>query len=179
MPDNPYIISGTIKGSNEIGSDSAEIIFTVNGVSSSKQFSNNKGQYVFDLAELSYSSGDNVTYSANDKFNNEIYNGSFTVSGQNKSLDISLSARDFCLVPPGNRNFQIHTVGGEAVTNDNPFPVMIANDSVPNQNPAITLGYDGSNNVTSVTETIEGITYVTTLTWSGSNLTNVSKKTKQ
>lgn len=41
------------------------------------------------------------------------------------------------------------------------------------------LAYDGSNNLTSITVTAGGTTYIQTLTYTGSNLTGISVWVKQ
>lgn len=41
------------------------------------------------------------------------------------------------------------------------------------------LAYDGSNNLTSITVTTGGATYIQTLTYTGSNLTGISVWVKQ
>ncbi len=58
---------------------------------------------------------------------------------------------------------------------------VIASDGVlvPVDSLAQTMGYDGSNNLTTVTVTYLGNVYVQTLTYTGSNLTGVSRFIKQ
>jgi len=41
-------------------------------------------------------------------------------------------------------------------------------------NDSLVLSYDGSNNLTTIAKTIDGVTYTKTLTYTGSNLTGVS-----
>lgn len=121
-PQIPYVVNGTVTKSNSTNASSAIISFTIDSTTRSTT-TNSQGQYVFDLAEIGYSSGDSVSYSAVDEFNNEVFNGTFTITGQNKTLNITLSSRTSAIFPPGNRSFQIFTVGGKPVSIDNPLPV--------------------------------------------------------
>ena len=59
--------------------------------------------------------------------------------------------------------------------------LVIASDGIllPIDSLAQTLGYDGSNNLTTITVTYNGITYVQTMTYVGSNVTAISQWVKQ
>ena len=89
--------------------------------------SNSTGNYLFDLANIGYSDGETITYSAIDEFKNEIFSGSFTVSGGGTSLNIALSTRTDAQPVAGNRDSQIYNIGGKAVSSDNPLPVKLIN----------------------------------------------------
>jgi len=41
-------------------------------------------------------------------------------------------------------------------------------------NGTLTLGYDASSNLTTLTKVVGGVTYTKTLTWTDGNLTNIS-----
>lgn len=51
--------------------------------------------------------------------------------------------------------------------------------SIPLDSLAQTLGYDGSNNLTTITVSYDGNTYIQTFTYVGSNLTGISAWVKQ
>ena len=126
MTSTPYLVSGTVKLANLDAASSAQITFTINSLSKTVT-SNTSGQYVIDLADIGYTTGDEATYSVNDEFNNEYYIGTFIISGENKSLDVTLSARDkdTMVLPPFNRSINIFNPGGEVVSDDNPFAVKL------------------------------------------------------
>lgn len=176
MPSTPYIISGTTY--NSFGNNVSDIFvyFTVNNLTGDG-ISDSEGKYIFDLAELGYSEGDVVTYHAEDKFKNENYDGSFSVSGSSKSLDITLSSRLSAISVSGNRDTQVYSIGGKPISTINPFPVQVS--AIPDNDGELELAYDGSGNLTTVTKTISGQTYTLTLTYDISgNLTNVSQWVK-
>lgn len=53
-------------------------------------------------------------------------------------------------------------------------PIDVVPTHVTKLNPSVVLTYDGFGNPTKVEKTIDGTTYTKTLTWTGSNLTDVS-----
>ena len=57
---------------------------------------------------------------------------------------------------------------GNRHTIDYPLLVQVANDSLPYQNYSESFTYSGTN-ITSITRTISGVSYVQTLTYNGSN----------
>jgi hypothetical protein len=123
MPTQSYIISGTVKKSNQSPSPYSTIKFT-NSLGTFKLVTSDKdGKYVFDLNSMDYSTGEIIDYVATDQFNNEIYSGEFTVTGDYKDLDINLSSRSSPIMPSANRHFQVANIGGNIVSDDNPFPV--------------------------------------------------------
>jgi len=128
MPIKSYLVSGIVSNSKGDVSVNANITFKI--ANSKVVTTNSSGQYVFDLSNIDYTSTDIVTYAATDKFNNEVYTGSFTLTGENKTLNISLSSRTSNLVPPGNRDVQVCTIGGTHTSLENPFPTYMADKLV-------------------------------------------------
>lgn len=57
---------------------------------------------------------------------------------------------------------------------------IVAIDQAPTagNNPSIVLGYTGSN-LTTITKTIDGVSYVKTLSYTGDSLTNISAWVQQ
>ena len=121
MASIPYIVSGTLTDSIGDKETNASILFTISD--SERVITNLKGQYLIDLSNIDYSSGDTVTYLAKDEFENEIYSGSFVITGEEKTLNIALSAITDRVQGSGNRDITITNIGGKPVSSDNPFPV--------------------------------------------------------
>lgn len=127
MPALPHLISGVITGSNGTLCENALITFTTSEGTGNTE-SNDNGQYTFNLSSIGFTSGEVVSYSVHDKYNNEIYSGTFTVSGDTTSLSVTLALRTSKqLVYPGfNRGVVVHNIGGEPVSKLNPFPVVMS-----------------------------------------------------
>ena len=126
MPQTPYIINGTVFNSGIVGQPDVTITFTSSS-GEDNVASDTKGNYAFDLANIGYSAGETITYSALDKFGNESDSGSFVVEGQNKTLNIILSQRTTGQPMRTNRDVMINSVGGNPISNDNPLPVTLVN----------------------------------------------------
>ena len=155
----PYLVSGRIKNSNGNAQADVRIVFTI-GSRTTGTTTDSNGDYVVDLQNLGYSSGDTVSYDAADEFNNEFFSGSFVGSGQNKTLNLSLSVRVEAVYAKGNRNIQVHNIGGLGVSKANPFPVTsYFKDGTEG---VLISGVDkvsGKSGVDGSTETLIGIDY--------------------
>ena len=124
MPSPPYLVSGTVTNSKSTASASAIISFET-ATGKANVIANSSGQYTFDLAEIGYTAGESVEYIANSKYYNEILASSFTVSGESKTLNVTLIARENVLPTLGARGIQIANIGGYIVNRANPLPVEI------------------------------------------------------
>ncbi len=173
MAEKPYTVSGTITDSRSLQVSAGVIKFTSSSIVGSAT-SNDKGQYVFDLANIGYTLEDTVTYVCEDKFKNEYFSGSFVVSGENKSLNVQLSVISDKLVVAGNRDVQVSNIGGEPVSKDNPFPVEIINSSdlfdVVNNASSSWLITRSDGQPDSESIVIKGITYKRTFTYSAQGI---------
>jgi hypothetical protein len=150
MPTTPFIVSGIIKDSLGVVSSEATLVFTNSTGTSGKVITDSTGQYVFDLANIGYSSGETITYSIASKFLNENVTGTFVVSGTSESLSVSTSVRTD--LGKGNTGMYMFNIGGKPVSSDNPFPVQL--------NAIITEKYDAVVTTTSG-DTIEIYTFKT------------------
>ena len=174
MPNQPLIVSGTTKNSFGNLQNAITISFTNSSGVNGSAVSNAQGQYLFDLANIGYSDGETITYKAEDDQFNELFEGSFVVSGVSQTLNITLSTRIVPLVISNNRGTQMNMIGGKVVTGQNPFPVQIS--KIPVNDGEFTLSYDPSNNLTSVVKVINNRTYTRTLAYdSSNNLTSISR----
>lgn len=126
MPQTPYLVYGNVFSSNFIPIIFPSITFTNSSNVSETIFRQNQGSYIFDLANLGYSQGETISYLAKDNFENEVKTGSFTVSGDNKNLDIYLSPIKEVIRSPGNRDIQLYNIGGKPISRDNPLPIEIS-----------------------------------------------------
>ena len=129
MPSIPYLVYGTVRSKGLVDSHKFYIEFTNSSGSKQKTFFSSHfshGKYIFDLANISYSNGETISYVAQDEFNNENNSGTFTVSGQNKELNLILTPREISVDSPGNKDVQIYNVGGKPVSDSNPFPIKIS-----------------------------------------------------
>ena len=158
MTQIPFIISGTVNNSNGIASSLAIVLITNTTTSSAPALvkADSNGAYNHDLADTGYTAGDVIQVIGKDVSNNETVTEEFTVSGQNKTLNLNLVARTGVIWPSGNRGIAIHNIGGEPVSEDNPLPVSIINsadiiDLV--NNPEIEWGYN-SNAFSPDTQTV-------------------------
>ncbi len=183
MPDIPYIVNGTV--SNSFGNVVPSGIVKFTNTNSAISITDSIGRYIFDLAGIEYSSGDTISYTAEDEFTNEKFSGSFVVTGMNKTLNITLSVRDDPNTVSGNRDTQISNIGGKPVSSENPFPVEIisgSDDIDLINNPSLSRIITRSDgNPDSETITIRGVQYKRTMTYqdpTGSLLTR-SKWIKQ
>lgn len=167
MPSTPYVINGTIKNSNTLNIANARITFTTTLGSVSK-ISDSTGKYVLDLANAGYTVGETVSYSVIDSKKNEIYEGTFEVSGANKTINITLGLRTNTINSPGNKDIQIHNIGGEIVSQDNPFHVIDLN--LPD-NYKITWTITRTDmQPDAETIVLKGVTYKRTFTYNASNV---------
>lgn len=174
MPSLPYIISGKTK--NSLGNNVNSVIVTFTTASGDgSTTSNSNGDYLFDLASIGFTSGETVSYTAIDAFNNENVSSSFVHSGQNKDLDITLSVRSNSLHrDTPNRGSIPYNIGGKAISRINALPVEVS--GIPLNEGSYTLSYDASNNLIKVVKVISSRTYTLNLTYDGSdNLTTVSR----
>ena len=92
-PYTPFLVYGTVTDSISLVSVSAVVSITTS-VGSKDYVTNSSGMYVADIAEIGYVSGEIITISTVDKFNNEVSSDSVVVSGGSYNLNISLSVRD-------------------------------------------------------------------------------------
>jgi len=56
----------------------------------------------------------------------------------------------------------------------NPVSNTLERSTAIQGNPSMTLAYDGSGNLTTLTKTIDGTTYTKTFTWDAGRLTDIS-----
>lgn len=63
-------------------------------------------------------------------------------------------------------------INGETVVRTVPYEAVPTDPA--KSNASLTLGYDVSNNLTTITKVIDGVTYTQTLTYTNGNLTNIS-----
>lgn len=130
MASTPFLVSGIVRNSFGDVISNAQITFSI-GSESDYAITDSSGKYIIDLDNMGYSKGDTVEYTATDYYNNEIFNGSFVISGESKELNISLEVREDRVIGDGNRDVTITNIGGNAVSNENPFPVITVNSLVP------------------------------------------------
>ena len=170
----PFLVSGAVTNSNGIVSSVAELRIT-NSTTGDKVIvlCDVNGNYNYDLANLGYSQGDSIEIIASNKFFNETKTETFTVSGDNKTLNFSLEIRSDQVRGGGNTDLKLQTIGGKPVSSDNPLPVMLINsadiiDLV--SNPEIDWTYSGSNfQPNTQTVTIRGVSYKRTFTYDSSS----------
>ena len=162
MPNSPYLVSGTVYSSNGLNLSGAIVTVTADG-NSLRAITNSIGQYVMDLANIGYTFDTTATYSGTDIFGNEYFTGSFLVEGQNKQLNITLSARTVNVFPAGNREFQVVNIGGKGVSRDNPFPIIDSGLPDDHESEWFISKTDGQPDEERVTK--NGITYKRTFTY--------------
>ena len=170
-PSISYVISGIITKSNGLVSPNSVITFTSSG-GTDTHTTELDGKYVYDLANLGYTSGETVTYSVVDESKNETYSGTFEVTGDNKDLNIALSLRTTTVPLPSNRATHLYNIGGEIVSEDNPLPVTLINtiDLIDlTNNPDWEQTHDSSGRLIEDKITIKGVTYNRTYTYTGTN----------
>ncbi len=181
MTDLPYIVSGTVK--NQVGLLLNQAIITIQNTTTNTIPFNLitvvDGSYTFDLANIGYTAGDTIKVIASDRFNNETKTETFIVSGESKTLNIELEQRTDSISPKGNRDTQISTVGGKAVTEENPLPVTVINsvdiiDLVNNPSHEWTITREDQQ-PDDETITIRGAQYRRTFTYTSNVLTARSK----
>jgi len=122
-PQLPYPITGTVTNSSGIATSNVIITFTTSS-GSVNVTTDSLGKYIIDLADAIYTSGETVSYSAIGPFNNETYSGTFTLSGSNKTLNITLSLRTSQIQGKGNRQISVVNIGGKPISQENPLPVI-------------------------------------------------------
>jgi len=175
-PTTPYLVSGTTSDSFGNNISDVQIVFTTSQ-GSDLITSNDSGQYIYDLGNIGYTVGETVTYSAKDKFKNELLSGTFVISGASTTLNLGLEVRTDRATLSANRTVHISNIGGEVVSTDNPFPVII--NKIPVGDGSLVLSYNASNLLTKIVKTIKGDTYTRTLGYdSSNNLTSVSEWVK-
>ena len=160
----PFLVSGTVTNSNGIVSELA--VLNIKNVSESTSrlvIADSNGNYNYDLANLGYTSGDTIRIICSIRFFNETNTETFTVEGDNKTLNFSLKIRSDQVRGGGNTDLKLQTIGGKPVSSDNPLPVMLINsadiiDLV--NNPEIDWTYSGNNFFPDTqTVTIRGVSY--------------------
>ena len=173
MPSSPYVVFGIVYNSfgNNI-SNSLITFSTSQGQTSDKTDSD--GKYLVDLANAGYSSGETVTYTCYDKFRNESYSGTFTVSGANKELDIYLSAITDFVAPISNRAVQLFSISGKAINRDNPLQVQVS--KLPSNFDSCVITYDSSNNPIKVVKTFGSDIYTRNITFDSLNNPTIMSK---
>jgi len=175
----PHVVSGKVHSSSQIVADVALVQFTTS-YGTDFAITNASGEYALDLNEIGYDQDGTISYSAKDKFENEVFSGSFTVSGGSTSLDITLSARIDVKLTGGNRSLFVHAIGGNPVSSDNPFPVEVIGaggtvDLV--NNPETSYGYSGTSTLPeSETVEIRGTSYIRYFTYDASKRLTVRSR---
>jgi len=175
-PYSPYLVYGNVTTSLGYSAVSAKIEITTQlGTMSCDTDSN--GNFVKDLADVGYSSGETVVVSTQDKFNNESSSDTFVVSGSYQEVNISLSVRTNAQETTGYTiRSMIHSIGNSPISKDNPLAVMDFSSLIPARYDSMELSYTGSN-LTSVIYKSDGLTITTlTLSYDGSdNLIKVER----
>ena len=99
-------------------------------VGSKTYTTNSNGIFMYDLAEIGYTSGETVSVDVTDAFNNELKAHTFIVSGFSLNEDITLAIRTSAIDVVGYVSRQIiHSVGNKPITRDNPLPIEILGQS--------------------------------------------------
>ena len=121
IPQNPYVVSGTIYAGR--GTVENSLVRINNDILT---LTNNKGQYVLDLANLEsgYTDGASYTIESWDSLNNEYKSETITVTGESQTKDLFLDDRnDKNDLNRGGDKYEILTVGAVPVSKFNLFPV--------------------------------------------------------
>ena len=87
------------------------------------------GIFLYDLAEIGYTSGETVEVKVTEPYNNEFKDHSYVVEGVSNTENIDLTLRTEALSVVGYTNRSIiHSVGNEPITRDNPLDVSDSKD---------------------------------------------------
>ena len=173
-PTVPFLVLVTVTNSSGTAESSAEVIFTSTVKSSPIQRTNSLGMLIFDIADIDYISGETITITTNDRFNNDISIDTFEVIGVMYEANITLTQRTKAIGTTGYAPPSIlHSVGKEPITKDNPLPVTLIDtaDIVDlTNNPSTVWAYTGSDfQPTTETITLRGKSYKRTLTYDSNN----------
>jgi len=148
--------------------------------------SNSDGMFLYDLAEIGYTSGETVSVEVTEPYNNEIKTHTFIVDGFWKNENITLILRTAGVNAVGYVTRPIiHSVGNKPITSDNPLPIEIIGQSDTMDlvnNPSFVYAYDSKNRQSTKTATMaNGDVYIKTWTYTGSQWqpTSESKWVKQ
>ncbi|KKN51109.1 hypothetical protein LCGC14_0625730, partial [marine sediment metagenome] len=156
-PTVPFLVLVTVTNSSGTAEPASEVVFSSTAKTSPIQFTNSLGILIFDIANIDYTSGETITITTNDRFNNDISTDTFNATGSMYTADITLSQRTNAVNITGyNVPSVIHTIGDKPVTKDNPLPVTLIDtaDIVDlTNNPSTVWTYTGGN-FSPTTETI-------------------------
>lgn len=167
-PYQSYLVYGLILNSDGIISPNASIEVATS-VGRKYYESDVNGAFLFELADIGYSAGEQVQMNITDKFNNQFKNHTFIVSGQFHQEDITLSLRmDAVNASDLAPKSILHSVGKKPITLDNPLPIQSTSNPEIDlvNNPSHAWNYtrsDGQPDSEDVT--IKGITYRRTFTY--------------
>ena len=172
-PTVPFLVLVTVTNSSGTAEASAEVIFSSAAKTSIIQRTNSLGILIFDIANIDYTSGETITITTNDRFNNDTSIDTFTASGSMYEANITLEQRTKAVRTTGYAvPSVIHTIGDKPVTEDNPLPVTLIDtaDIVDlTNNPSTVWAYTGSDfQPTTETITLRGRSYRRTLTYDSS-----------
>lgn len=124
-PTQPFLVLVTVTNSSGTAEPAAEVKFSSASETSQVQYTDSLGRIIFDIADIDYTSGETITVTTNDRFDNDISIDTFGVSGVMYELDITLSQRT--KFSGGTVGYKItsilHNIGDKPVTKDNPLPV--------------------------------------------------------
>ncbi len=91
--------------------------------------SNGDGIFLFDLADVGYTSGETVTIDVTEPFNNELAEFTFVVTGFFHQENITLELRTRAVETTGySPPVILHSVGKKPITADNPLPTRDITD---------------------------------------------------
>ncbi len=146
MP-NPYVaylIFGRVL--NFIGDIVPSASLKVKTSIATKTFtSDDDGLYLFDLADVGYTSGETVKVTVTEPFNNETLDFTFDVIGFFRQSDITLALRNLAIDTIGGSTQTIlHSVGNKPITRENALPIFNTTNPVLNYGLA---GGDSSNRI--------------------------------
>ena len=128
MPPYPsYLVHGTVYNPNGYASSNAGITI-VSSLGRKILTTDSNGLFLFDLADLGYISGETVSVSITDEFNNYKLDTSFIVAGSFLETDFTLTLRTEAISATDySPKTILHSVGKKVITSDNPLSVKGAN----------------------------------------------------
>ncbi len=117
-----YLVFGTVLNAIEDTAPSASLKVTTS-LGTRSYTSDTIGLFMFDLADIGYTNGENVTIDVKDQFNNEFTQDKFVVTGFFRQANINLAVRTLANDTTGGLTTSIlHSVGGNPITTENPLP---------------------------------------------------------
>lgn len=131
MP-NPYVaylVFGYVLDS--IGDVVSNATLKVTSITTKSFTSDSDGIFIFDLATVGYVSGETVSVSVIDPFNNETLDFTFIVEGFWREANINLALRILAIDTTGGAQETIlKSIGNKPITRDNPLPTENTADPI-------------------------------------------------